>query len=155
MFVQNQTIFHRALYYLVGGKNKLLKKEFHTTRDGQEKLVSVNSADPGLLIGRKGETAVRPVKVYIPKQPLRVTSEAVKGLSSLPQFHGIPDESLIRLAERRTKLYVPDRWVAIALILGNCIPIPVPNPQERPRWQVKEASAPAKLRLTQGGRIVR
>jgi hypothetical protein len=94
-------------------------------------------------------------KVYIPKQPLRVTGEVIKHLSSLPQFHGIPDESLIRLAERRTKLYVPDRWVAIALILGNRIPIPVPTPQEPPCWQVKEATAPAKLRLIQGGRIVR
>jgi hypothetical protein len=131
----------------------LVKKEFHTTRDGQGKLVSVNSAV--VRDDRKGETAVRPIKVYIPKQPLRVSSEAVKHLSSLPQFHGIPDESLIRLAERRTKLYVPDRWVAIAMILGNRIPIPVPSPQERPRWQVMESTAPAKLRLIQGGRIVR
>jgi hypothetical protein len=53
MFVQDQTISLLPLYYLVGGKNKLLKKEFHTTRDGQGKLVSVNSADPGLLIGRR------------------------------------------------------------------------------------------------------
>jgi hypothetical protein len=53
MFVRNQTIFHRPLYYLVGGKNKLLKKEFHTTRDGHGNLVSTNSPDPGLLIGRK------------------------------------------------------------------------------------------------------
>jgi hypothetical protein len=98
---------------------------------------------------------VRPTEVYIPKQPLRVTGEVIKHLWSLPQFHSIPDESLIRLAERRTKLYVPDRWVAIAMILVNRIPIPVPNPQEPPRWQVKEATAPAKLRRIQGGRIVR
>ena len=63
--------------------------------------------------------------------PLRVKSEAVTHLSSLKQFHGIPDETLIRLAERRTKLYVQDRWVAIALILGNRIPIPVPTPERR------------------------
>jgi hypothetical protein len=154
MFARSQPISRLRLYYLVGGNNKLLKKEFNTTRDGQGKLLSVNSADPSLLIGR-GKHPVRPAKVYIPKQPLRVTSEAVKHLSSLPQFHGIPDESLIGLAERKTKLYVPDRWVAIVLILGNRIPIPVPNPQERPRWQVKETTAPAKLRLIQGGRIVR
>lgn len=98
---------------------------------------------------------MRPSKIYIPTQPIRVTSDAVKHLSLLPQFHGIPDESLIRLAKRRTKLYVHDRWVAIALILGNCIPIPVPNPSERPRWQVREASTPAKLILINGGRIVR
>lgn len=58
--------------------------------------------------------------------PLRVKPEAVKYLSSLPQFHGIPDRSLIGLAERRTKLHVRDRWVAIALIIGNRVPIPVP-----------------------------
>ncbi len=98
---------------------------------------------------------MRPTKVYIPKQPLRVTSAAVKHLSSLPQFHGIPDESLIRLAQRKTKLYVPDRWVAIALIMGNRIPIPVPGSKARPRWQLKEATSPAKLRLIHGGRIVR
>lgn len=58
--------------------------------------------------------------------PLRVTAEAVKHLSSLRQFHRIPESILIRLAERRTRLKVPDRWVAIALILSNRIPIPVP-----------------------------
>jgi len=86
---------------------------------------------------------------------MRVTAEAIRHLSSLPQFRGIPDESLIGLAKRRTGLNVPDRWVAIALILGNRIPIPVFNPKERPRCQVSEATAPAKLRLLSGGRIVR
>jgi len=104
---------------------------------------------------KKGETALKPTKVYIPKQPLRVTSEAIKHLSSLPQFHGIPHETLIRLAERRTRLYVPDRWVAIALILGNRIPIPVPGSNWRPRWQSEEATPQAKLEMTQGGRSVR
>lgn len=98
---------------------------------------------------------MRPTRVYIPKQPLRVTSEGVKHLSSLPQFHGIDDGTLIRLAERRTKLYVHDRWVAIALILGNPIPIPVPASKPRPRWQSREATAPTKLRLIHGGRVVR
>lgn len=98
---------------------------------------------------------MKPTKVYIPKQPLRVTSEAIKRLSSLPQFCGIPDETLIRLSKRRTKLHVHDRWVAIALILGNRVPIPVPGGKARPRWQSKEATAPAKLRLMHGGRIVR
>jgi hypothetical protein len=98
---------------------------------------------------------VKPTKVYIPTQPLRVSSDAVKHLSSLPQFHGIPDETLIRLAERRTKLHVPDRWVAIALILGNRIPIPVPGSKPRPRWQAKEATPPAKLILINGGRSAR
>ena len=98
---------------------------------------------------------MKPTKVYVPKQPLRVTSEGFKHLSSLAQFHGIDDETLIRLAERRTKLHVHDRWVAIALILGNRIPIPVPGSNARPRWQSTEATAPAKLRLIQGGRSVR
>lgn len=98
---------------------------------------------------------MKPTKVYIPKQPLRVTSEAIKRLSSLPQFDGIPDATLIRLAKRRTKLHVHDRWVAIALILGNRVPIPVPGSRWRPRWQAKQATAPAKLGLIQGGRIVR
>lgn len=51
--------------------------------------------------------------------PLRVSAEGIRHLSSLTQFHPIPDNVLIRLAERRTRLTVPDRWVAIALILGN------------------------------------
>ena len=98
---------------------------------------------------------MKPTKVYIPTQPMRVTSDAVKHLSSLAQFHGIDDETLIWLAKRRTKLHVPDRWVAVALILGNRIPIPVPGGKARPRWQSTEATAPAKLRLIQGGRLAR
>jgi len=95
------------------------------------------------------------VKRRFPNQvPLRIKSAAVSYLSSLPQFHSIPDESLIRLAHRRTRLDVHDRWVAIALILGNRIPIPVAG-QGRPRWQPRETTTPAKLRLISGGRVVR
>ena len=38
--------------------NGRISERFHTIRDGHGKLVSVNSADPGLLIGRgnSGET---------------------------------------------------------------------------------------------------
>jgi hypothetical protein len=61
----------------------------------------------------------------------------------------------MRIAERRTRLYVPDRWVAIALILGNSVPIPVPGSNWRPRWQPEEPTIPANLELIQGGRIVR
>jgi hypothetical protein len=94
--------------------------------------------------------------VHTQKQvPLRVKGEAVKYLSSLPQFHGIPDESLIRLAERRTGLNVPDRWVAVALIIGNRVPIPAPMPHERPQARPSEATAPAKLVAIAGGRIAR
>jgi hypothetical protein len=85
--------------------------------------------------------------------PLRISAEGIKYFSSLTQFHTIADDVLIRLAERRTRLTVADRWVAIALILGNRIPIPVPNSRERPRCRPGEATPPAKLQLIQGGRI--
>jgi hypothetical protein len=96
------------------------------------------------------------VKTKFPNQvPLRIKPEAITHLSSLTQFYGIPDQSLIRLAHRRTRLNVPDRWVAIALILGNRIPIPVAG-QGRPRWQIREAAeaaVPVRLGLIPGGRI--
>jgi hypothetical protein len=98
---------------------------------------------------------MRPAKLHVGQHPLRVKPEAIKHLSSLPQFHGVPDEALIRIAKRRTRLYVPDRWVAIALILGNRVPIPVPGSNWRPRWQPEESTVPAKLELIHGGRIVR
>lgn len=99
---------------------------------------------------------MRQTTIHTPKQePLRVKDEAVKHLSLLPQFHGIPDESLIRIATRRTGLNVPNRWVAIALILGNRVPIPVPSTQGRPRAQSGVATAPAKLEVITGGRIPR
>ncbi len=99
---------------------------------------------------------MRQTTVHTQKQvPLRVKAEAVKYLSSLPQFHGIPDESLIRLAERRTGLNVPDRWVAVALIIGNRVPIPVPTLGGRPQGKPSEATAPAKLIVINGGRIGR
>jgi hypothetical protein len=82
--------------------------------------------------------------------PLRVTGEAVKYLSSLPQFHGIPDSVLIRLAARRTRLSVADRWVAIALIVRNRIPVPVPSPPAQPQVRLGVATAPAKLELIIG-----
>jgi len=87
--------------------------------------------------------------------PLRVTGEAVKYLSSLPQFHGIPDRVLIRLAARRTRMRVPDRWFAIALILSNRIPVPVPTPPGQPQGTPSEATTPAKLVVITGGRIPR
>jgi hypothetical protein len=86
--------------------------------------------------------------------PLQVSAEGIRHLSSLTQFHPIADNVLIRLAERRTRLTVPDRWVAIALILGNRIPIPVPLPHGRLQTKPGEAS-PAKLEVITGGRIAR
>jgi hypothetical protein len=94
------------------------------------------------------------VKTKFPNHaPLRIKAEAIKYLSSLPQFHGISDQNLIGLAHRRTKLNVPERWVAIALILGNRIPIPVAG-QGRPSWQPRQATPPAKLKLIQGRRVI-
>jgi hypothetical protein len=87
--------------------------------------------------------------------PLRINGEAVKHLSSLSQFHGIGDESLIHLAKRRTALHVTDRWVAIALILGNRIPIPVPAPEGRKELKSTEIPVSPKLTVIMGGRIGR
>ena len=96
------------------------------------------------------------VRTEFPNQaPLRIKPAAVSYLSSLSQFHAIPDESLIRLGHRRTRLNVPDRWVAVALIIGNRVPIPVPMPDGRPPAQPSEATAPAKLVAITGGRIAR
>jgi hypothetical protein len=87
--------------------------------------------------------------------PLRVSADAIRHLSSLTQFHPISDNVLIRLAERRTRLTVPDRWVAIALIRSNYIPIPAPPPHGQPQRRPGEATAPAKLVAITGGRIAR
>jgi hypothetical protein len=96
------------------------------------------------------------VRTEFPNQvPLRIKPEAVSYLSSLSRFHGIADESLIRLAKRRTGLKVADRWAAIALILSNGVLIPIPGLKVRPRWQVRGPRVPSKLKLIQGGRIVK
>jgi hypothetical protein len=96
------------------------------------------------------------VRTEFPNQvPLRIKPEAVRYLSSLSQFHGIADESLIRLAKRRTGLKVAERWVAIALILSNRLLIPVPGLKVRPRWEVREPMVPSKLKLIHGGHIVK
>ena len=87
--------------------------------------------------------------------PLRVSAQGIRHLSALTQFHPIPDNVLIRLAERRTRLAVPDRWVAIALIRSNYIPIPAPPLHGQPQRKPGEAAAPAKLELITGGRIAR
>ena len=84
--------------------------------------------------------------------PLRVKQEATTYMSSLTQFHGISDDTLMRLAARRTGLRVPDRWVAIALILGNRIPIPVPASGQPKYVRSNEVTAPPKLTVIAGGR---
>lgn len=86
------------------------------------------------------------------QMPLRIKNEAVDHMSSLPQFHGLPDGILIRLAMRRTGLRVLDRWVAIALILGNRIPIPVPAPEQSKSMRVNGVAVPPKLTVIKGGR---
>jgi hypothetical protein len=47
----------------------------------------------------------------------------LKKLAAMKQFHGLSDQTLIRLARRVTVFKIPDRWVAISLILANGIPI--------------------------------
>jgi hypothetical protein len=96
---------------------------------------------------------MRSTNASIPKTPLQVKDEAIKRLSVLPQFLGVPDEALIRVAKRRTGLYVPNRWVAIALILGNRVPIPCAGGRARPRWQLGKLKPTTRLQLIQGGRI--
>jgi hypothetical protein len=86
-------------------------------------------------------------------KPLRVSAGAIGYLSSLRQFRRIPDGVLIRLAERRTRLRVPDRWVAIALLLGNRVPIPIPTLPGQPQRRPRKTTAPAKLEVIIGGRI--
>jgi hypothetical protein len=90
--------------------------------------------------------------------PLRVASKAVEQLSSLHQFDGVPDETLIRLAKLRAKVHVADRLSAIAALVNNPCPLPVHNlkqqPQKQPRWKLREVTAPPKLKLIRGGRRV-
>ena len=88
--------------------------------------------------------------------PLRVASDAVKHLSSLPQFHGITDAVLIRLAKLRAKVVVADRWGAVAALVNNPCPLPVPDTKKKPqrqlRWKLRGATAPPRLKLIKGGR---
>lgn len=53
--------------------------------------------------------------------PLKVRSVAVQFLAAVPEYAELSDECLIQMAREKTvrKLYVPDRWVAIALLLGT------------------------------------
>jgi hypothetical protein len=96
------------------------------------------------------------VRTEYPNQvPLRIKPEGVRYLSSLSQFHAIADEGLIRLAKHRTGLKVADRWVAIALILSNRVPILIPGLKVRPRWEVRKPLVPSKLKLIQGGRAAK
>jgi hypothetical protein len=85
-------------------------------------------------------------------QPESPTKAFVEEYSRFEQFHGIPDQTLMRLAERKTGLRVPNRWVAIALIIRNPVPIPVPRPAGARVVRPKTATAPAKLEIVTGGK---
>jgi hypothetical protein len=59
----------------------------------------------------------------------RITDPVLlKKLAGMRQFHGIPDELLFKLAHHVTFCKIPDRWVAIYLIVENGLPIPVVEP---------------------------
>ena len=56
----------------------------------------------------------------------RITDpDELERLKAMEQFHELSDKLLIRLAHRVTIFQIPDRWVAIRLIVANGIPIPV------------------------------
>jgi hypothetical protein len=50
---------------------------------------------------------------------------------------------------------LPDRWVAIALILSNRIPVPAPTPPGQREGTPTEARTPAKLGVIIGTRMPR
>ena len=52
-------------------------------------------------------------------------------LKGMKRFHGLSDDLLLRLARRVTVFRIPDRWVAIRLIVANGIPIPVVKERRR------------------------
>jgi hypothetical protein len=106
---------------------------------------------------REQQSAMNKVTEPRNRLPLRIKPEAISYLASLPQFHGLHTARLIRLAHRRTGLYVPSRWVAISLIRSNLIPIPVADRSESQHQQVNRPPSPppAKLILIRGRRRVR
>ena len=96
-----------------------------------------------------------PAKEWVNQIPLRIKTEVVGTLSRLPQFHGIADEMLIRIAKRRTRVQVADRWAAIRMLISNPCPIPIVNERPRPRRPLHLHAPPPRLTLIQGGRISR
>jgi len=55
----------------------------------------------------------------------------LKRLKAKKQFYGLSDELLFKLAHRVTIFRIPNRWVAIHLIVTNNILIPVVTPPDR------------------------
>ena len=57
--------------------------------------------------------------------------DELERLKAMEQFHELSDKLLIRLAHRVTIFQIPDRWVAIRLIVANGIPIPLAKERRR------------------------
>jgi hypothetical protein len=98
---------------------------------------------------------MQPTKTWVNQAPLRIKAELVGTLSACPQFQGIPDETLIRIARQRSKVQVADRWAAIRMLLSNPCPIPVVDGRQKPHRPLSLPSPPPKLVLIRGGRISR
>lgn len=96
-----------------------------------------------------------PAKEWINQVPLRIKSEAVATLSGLSQFHGVADETLIRIARQRTSVHVADRWGAIRMLISNPCPIPIVDDRPKPSRPLTLPTPRPKLILIQGGRMVR
>jgi len=98
---------------------------------------------------------MQPTKEWVNQVPLRIRTELVESLSGLPQFHGVPDQTLIRITKQRTGVQVADRWAAIRMLLSNPCPIPVVGGKQKPRRPLSLPTPPPKLTLIHGGRILR
>lgn len=96
-----------------------------------------------------------PAKEWVNQVPLQIKTEVVETLSKLPQFQGIPDETLIRIARQRTRVQVSDRWGAIRMLISNPCPIPVVDDRPKPRRPLRLPAPPPRLTLIRGGRISR
>jgi hypothetical protein len=98
---------------------------------------------------------MQPIKEWVNQVPLRIKTDLVETLAGLSRFHGITDETLIRIARRRTGVQVADRWGAIRMLLSNPCPIPVVGGRQKPRSRISGLATPLKLSLIQGRRISR
>ena len=53
--------------------------------------------------------------------PLKVRPVAIQYLAALPEYENLSDDTLIDMARQKTcrRIYIADRWVAIAVLLGT------------------------------------
>ena len=53
--------------------------------------------------------------------PLKVRAVAIQFLAAVSEYAELSDEALIGMARQKTcrRVHIPDRWVAIALLLGT------------------------------------